>query len=285
MPDLINYAIPVFILLLIAEIIYTAKQSHTKWEWKDMGASLSMGIGNVLTGFITKTWVFTAYTIVYSHRLFDLGSGIVLGLMLFFAEDLTYYWFHRSSHHIRYLWASHVVHHSSQQYNLSTALRQTWTGQASGAFIFWLWLPLIGFHPLMILTMQSISLIYQFWIHTETIIKLPWWIEAVFNTPSHHRVHHSSEAHYVDKNHAGVLIIWDKLFGTFTAETPGKFPVYGLTKNIASKNPFFIAFHEWREMASDMWYAPNLRQRWLMLFGNPGLNARLIEKQKESTNN
>jgi sterol desaturase/sphingolipid hydroxylase (fatty acid hydroxylase superfamily) len=283
MPNLIIYAIPIFIIMLIAEIIFTAKISHTKWDWKDTGASLCMGIGNVLTGFLTKVLVFTAYMLVYSFSIFEFGTGTLWWILLFFAEDFTYYWFHRLSHNIRYLWASHVVHHSSQHYNLSTALRQTWTGQASGAFIFWLWLPLVGFHPLMVLTMQSISLIYQFWIHTEAIIKLPRWFEFIFNTPSHHRVHHSSETQYLDKNHAGVLIVWDKLFGTYISEKPNVFPTYGLTKNITSKNPFFIAFHEWRDMALDFWQAPNFRIRWLMVFGNPGFKANYVEKQKENT--
>jgi len=154
---------------------------------------------------------------------------------------------HRISHENRFFWASHVVHHSSKRYNLSTALRQTWTGLFS--VIFWLWMALMGFHPLMILTQMSISLLYQFWIHTETIDKMPKWFEAIFNTPSHHRVHHGSNPQYLDRNHAGILIIWDKLFGSFEPEIEK--PVYGLITNINTFNPIKIAFIEWTSLFSD----------------------------------
>ncbi len=134
-------------------------------------------------------------------------------VVLFLADDFAYYWFHRIHHEVRVFWASHVVHHSSQHYNLSTALRQTWTPMT--ALPFWAGLALLGFQPWMILTQQAISLIYQFWIHTERIGRLPAPIEYVFNTPSHHRVHHGSNEIYLDRNYGGILIIWDRLFGTF----------------------------------------------------------------------
>ena len=171
-------------------------------------------------------------------------------IALFLADDFSYYWFHRISHSSRYFWASHVVHHSSMKYNLGTALRQTWTGSLSGAFVFWIWLPLIGFSPVAVMTMQAISLLYQFWIHTELINKLPAPIEFIFNTPSHHRVHHGSNLAYLDKNHAGVLIIWDRLFGTFQAELHR--PTYGLTSNLNTHNPVRIAFHEWASIGQDI---------------------------------
>lgn len=270
MPNLLYYAIPVFIFLLSAEVLYSTRVAHKKIDWKDFGVSLSMGIGNLLTGLITKSWIFLAYSAAYQFRLFDIKPGIWSWLILFLAEDLTYYWFHRSSHQIRYFWASHVVHHSSTSYNLSTALRQTWTGNASGAFIFWLWLPLMGFHPLMVLTMQAISLIYQFWIHTETVKKLPKGFEFLFNTPSHHRVHHGSETRYLDKNHGGVLIIWDRLFGTFNEEEKGSFPVYGLTKNIQTHHPVKVAFHEWKEMFWDVWKSSGCKEGINHIIRSPG---------------
>jgi sterol desaturase/sphingolipid hydroxylase (fatty acid hydroxylase superfamily) len=138
------------------------------------------------------------------------------------------------------VWASHVVHHSSEKYNLAAALRQTWTGNLTGSFIFWSWMPLVGFQPKMIFFMQSVSLIYQFWIHTEGIKRLPKWFEFIFNTPSHHRVHHGTDVLYLDKNHAGILIIWDRLFGSFQPEIFT--PKYGLTKNVKTFNPVKIAF-------------------------------------------
>jgi len=188
--------------------------------------------------------------------------------LAFFADDISYYWFHRKSHEIRFFWASHVVHHSSQKYNLSTALRQTWTGNLTGAFLFWSWMPFLGFHPVMVMTMQAASLIYQFWIHTETIKKLPTPIEYIFNTPSHHRVHHGSNPEYIDKNHAGVLIIWDKIFDTFQPELFR--PTYGLTKNINSYNPVRIAFHEWTDIWRDIRQSSSLKQALKYTFGRPG---------------
>ncbi|TVR82048.1 MAG: sterol desaturase family protein [Saprospirales bacterium] len=268
MPDLIHFAIPAFIALLLAEAIFSAISKKELFETKDTFSSLAMGIGNVLTGLLGKAIIFGAYMLVYQFKLFDLGTSWWVWLLLFFSEDLSYYWFHRSSHNIRYFWASHVVHHSSQKYNLSTALRQTWTGTFSGGFIFWLWLPLLGFHPLMVMTMQAISLIYQFWIHTETIGKLHPVIEFVFNTPSHHRVHHSSDIKYLDKNHAGVLIIWDRMFGTFVEEEER--PKYGLTNNINTYNPLRIAFHEWSDIFKDIRTAPGPLAAWMYLFGPPG---------------
>jgi sterol desaturase/sphingolipid hydroxylase (fatty acid hydroxylase superfamily) len=191
--------------------------------------------------------------------------GFVLILL---ADDFAYYWFHRISHRMRYFWASHVVHHSSQKYNLSTALRQTWTGEISGSFMFYAWMPLVGFEPIWILTAQSTSLIYQYWIHTETIGKLPKWFEFIFNTPSHHRVHHGSDLKYLDMNYAGILIIWDRMFGTFIKETDT--PKYGLVKNIDTYNPARIAFIEWGQVIQDVWRAPGLYNKIQYVFGPPG---------------
>lgn len=270
MAYILYYAIPAFVILLVFEYIY-AKRHNLRWHYtKDSLVSITMGIGNVLIGILAKLIVLGAYYAVYQFRIFELGFHWWVWVLLFFAEDLTYYVFHRFSHEIRYFWASHVVHHSSEYYNLATALRQTWTGHLSGAFIFWLWLPFLGFHPLMVAAMQSISLIYQFWIHTESIRKLPHWFETVFNTPSHHRVHHSSDVDYLDQNHAGVLIIWDKLFGTFTAERENTSNKYGLTENIRSFNPFWVAFHEWIQMYLDVKKARSGYERWMYLFGPPG---------------
>ncbi len=246
-PVILYYAIPFFVLLLSLEAWFSYKEQKKLYETKDTFTSLGLGIGNVITGFFTKALIFGLFTYLYNHRLFTLDAGIWwYWVLLFFADDFSYYWFHRISHHVNYFWASHVVHHSSQHYNLAAALRQTWTGNATGAFLFWAWMPLVGFHPIWILFMQQISLIYQFWIHTETVHKLPVPVEFIFNTPAHHRVHHGSDLKYLDKNHAGILIIWDRLFGSFQPEEER--PVYGLTKNIESYNPALIAFKTWGEL-------------------------------------
>jgi len=216
---------------------------------KDASASISMGLGNVFIDVFAKTMVFAALTFVYlNFRIFTIPFVWWAWILIFFLEDFFYYWFHRISHESRFFWASHVIHHSSQKYNLSTALRQTWSGSFI-SFIFWLPLPLLGFHPAMILAQMSISLIYQYWIHTELINKMPKWFESVFNTPSHHRVHHGSNPQYLDRNHAGILIIWDRIFGTFEPEIEK--PVYGLVTNIKTFNPIKIAFIEWISLFKD----------------------------------
>jgi sterol desaturase/sphingolipid hydroxylase (fatty acid hydroxylase superfamily) len=269
MHNLIHLAIPGFLLLLLIEVVAAAWMHQDLFEWKDTAASLTMGVGNVIIGLFTKVLLFASYSFVHRFAIFNIGYQWWAWLLLFCAEDFTYYVFHRSSHECRFFWASHVVHHSSQRYNLGTALRQTWTGGLSFSFVFWLWLPLIGFAPIMVMTMQAISLLYQFWIHTELIRSLGP-MEAFFNTPSHHRVHHASNLRYLDRNHAGTLIIWDRLFGTFEPEDEAEPLIYGLTKNINTYNPVRIAFHEWIEIARDVRSAHTWNERWNYVFGPPG---------------
>ena len=265
-PNLINLAIPGFIGLLLLEVVLDAIMRRELYQFKDTAASLAMGTGSILLSVFNKALMFAAYTAVHHFAIFNIGYQWWAWAVLFFAEDLTYYWFHRTSHECRLFWASHVVHHSSQHYNLGTALRQTWTGNFM-TFIFWLWLPLVGFAPIMVLTMQSISLLYQFWIHTELVRRMGP-LEWVLNTPSHHRVHHGSNHRYLDRNHAGVLIIWDRLFGSFEPESEKV--VYGLTKNINSYNPLRIAFHEWVDIWNDVRHADTLRLKLRYVFGRPG---------------
>lgn len=211
-PALLYYAIPGFVLLLSLEAWFSYRENKHLYETKDTFTSLGLGIGNVAVGLVTKAVIFGLFTFLYKYRIIELDYTLWwYWVLLFFADDFSYYWFHRTSHGINWFWASHVVHHSSQHYNLAAALRQTWTGNATGAFLFWAWMPLAGFHPVWILFMQQVSLIYQFWIHTETIDRLPVPLEFIFNTPSHHRVHHGSDLKYLDKNHGGILIIWDRL--------------------------------------------------------------------------
>jgi sterol desaturase/sphingolipid hydroxylase (fatty acid hydroxylase superfamily) len=250
-PNIILYAIPFFVISMLLELYVTTKENIETYEKKDAFSSIAMGLGNVTLGFFSKLIVLGALMIIYTNfRFFTIPFAWWSFVLLFFADDFSYYWFHRISHECRLFWASHIVHHSSKKYNLSTALRQTWSG-GFYSFVFWLWLPLIGFHPGMILLQMSVSLLYQFWIHTEAIDKMPKWFEAVFNTPSHHRVHHGSNPLYLDRNHAGIFIIWDKLFGTFQAELKEEKVIYGLTANINTYNPLKIAFHEWIAMSKD----------------------------------
>ena len=227
-----------------------------------------MGLGNVFLGLISKSLVLVVFLFFYKFKLFTIPFAWWSWILVLFAEDFCYYWFHRTSHENRLFWASHVVHHSSQKYNLSTALRQTWSGSFY-SFIFWIPLILLGFHPVMVLVQISISLLYQYWIHTELIQKLPNWFEAVFNTPSHHRVHHATNPQYLDRNHAGIFIIWDRLFGTFEPEVEK--PVYGLVKNINTYNPIKVAFNEWLQMFNDAFTSKtSLSNRLKYLIKPPG---------------
>ena len=251
-PPVIIYAIPFFVLAMLLEFFVASTKNIKSYTAKDAFSSIAMGLGNVFIGLVSKLFVFAALYYVYENfRVFTIPITWWSFIILIFLDDFSYYWFHRTSHENRFFWASHVVHHSSKHYNLSTALRQTWTGSFY-SFIFWLWLPLIGFHPGMIIFQMSISLLYQFWIHTELIQKMPKWIELFFNTPSHHRVHHGSNPIYLDKNHAGILIIWDKLFGTFQPELKSEKVQYGLVVNIKTYNPIFIAFNEWGALFKDL---------------------------------
>jgi sterol desaturase/sphingolipid hydroxylase (fatty acid hydroxylase superfamily) len=191
-------------------------------------------------------------------------------VLCFVVDDLAYYWIHRAGHRIRWAWAAHVIHHSSQHYNLSTALRQTWTGLFGLTFLIKLPLFFIGFPLELVAFCGGLNLIYQFWIHTEVIGKMPPWFEAVMNTPSHHRVHHGTNPRYLDRNYAGVFIIWDKMFGTFEAERAEEPPRYGIIRNLATFNPLWVACHEWLGIARDLARARSLKTAWLAAFGPPG---------------
>jgi sterol desaturase/sphingolipid hydroxylase (fatty acid hydroxylase superfamily) len=266
MPDLSMLAAPGYLALLLVEALLAARLGKGSYEARDTAASLTMGVGNVLVTLAMKGVTLGAFFLAYDHRLFELGTGPFAWLLLFFAEDLVYYTWHRASHEVRILWAAHENHHSSQHFNLSTALRQSWTTPLT-TLPFWVLLPLAGFQPWMVLLMNSISLLYQFWIHTELIDRMGPF-EGIFNTPSHHRVHHGANVEYLDRNHAGILIVWDRLFGTFE---PERAPVrYGLTKNIESFNPLRIAFHEWAQMLRAAFQARSLREAASYLFLPPG---------------
>ncbi|MCB9570116.1 MAG: sterol desaturase family protein [Myxococcales bacterium] len=268
-PNIVRYAIPFFILFMGIEIVIWRVFHRGRYETRDTAASLAMGLGNQIVGLLPGGFVVGLYFALYEHRLFDLERTWWVFLLCFLAEDLSYYWFHRLAHERRWMWAAHINHHSSQHYNLSTALRQAWTSTLALSFLFRLPLVWIGFEPAMIFLFGGISLVYQFWIHTEVIDRMGPF-EWVFNTPSHHRVHHAFNPRYLDANYAGVLIIWDRIFGTFVEETAADPPRYGLVKNIATFNPFKVAFHEWVGIARDVAGARSLRELLGYTWGPPG---------------
>ncbi len=260
------FAIPVFIALIIIEVIINAKKNLNLYKFKDSTANITMGLGSVVIGLLTKTFAFFVFLWIYQFRLFEIPNTWWMWALLLLADDVTFYWYHRLAHQIRFFWAAHVQHHSSEHMNFSVALRQSW-GEPFIKFLFYIWLPFIGFNPISILIMQAISLVYQFFPHTKLVGKLGP-IEWVFNTPSHHRVHHATQVQYLDKNHAGILIIWDRIFGTFQKEI--ETPTYGLTVNINSFSPLKIASHEYISLWQDMRRSKKLSDKMKYLINPPG---------------
>jgi sterol desaturase/sphingolipid hydroxylase (fatty acid hydroxylase superfamily) len=268
--DPVTLAIPAFVLLVLAEMIVARIKDRTRYEPRDTLTSLALGTGSTVAGLLSGGAVFALATWVSQFRLFDIGYAWYWFVLAFVVDDFAYYLFHRSAHRVRWFWASHVIHHSSQHYNLSTALRQTWTGFFSLAFLFRLPLFLIGFPPAMVFFVAGLNLIYQFWIHTEVIGRMPRWFEAVMNTPSHHRVHHATNPRYLDSNYAGVFIVWDKWLGTFEPERDDDKPRYGIVKDLGSFNIVWAAVHEWVGIARDVWQAPDWKARINYMIQPPG---------------
>jgi sterol desaturase/sphingolipid hydroxylase (fatty acid hydroxylase superfamily) len=269
----------VFLLFYALMIALEASASRLGWLTsrygaRDTWASIAMALGNIVMNLLMAGVVYAGLALAYRVRAFTISPASPWAwVAIFFLDDFIYYWFHRISHECRFWWAAHVNHHSSEHYNLSTAVRQTWTSLFVGTWLPWIPLALLGFPPEMILAQQTFNLFYQFWIHTESIGRLPRAIEYLFNTPSNHRVHHAANPRYLDRNYAGVLMIWDRLFGTYVAERDEDPPRYGIVKNIGSYNPLYIAFHEWLAMARDLRAAHGLRQALRLMFGAPGWRA------------
>jgi sterol desaturase/sphingolipid hydroxylase (fatty acid hydroxylase superfamily) len=266
------YAIPGFILLLAGEwwLLHRRHRAGTltrgrPYESRDTWASLAMGGGILVIGAGIKLVQFGFATWLWERHLWDLGTSVWTWVGAVVAFDLAYYWDHRWRHEVRFLWASHVNHHSSQRFNYSTALRQEWSPWLE--LLLYPLLALVGFRPEMIVVAHGISLIYQFWVHTELVDRCGP-LEWVLNTPSHHRVHHGSNQRYLDRNYAGILIVWDRLFGTFEPETEAV--RYGLTKDITTYNPLRIASHEYASMLADVRGAASWRARLGYVFRHPG---------------
>jgi sterol desaturase/sphingolipid hydroxylase (fatty acid hydroxylase superfamily) len=272
LPNAVTLATPVFVALVVLEAILTRRGwIKGSYETRDTATSLLMGFGSLVAGLLFAWIGIDLIFYAYRFHVFEIGFTWWAFIIAFVLDDFVYYWVHRIGHRSRWFWASHVVHHSSQHFNLSTALRQTWTGELNGLFVLKLPLALLGFHPALLIFVAGVNLVYQFFIHTEAIRRLPRWIEAVFNTPSHHRVHHGRDAHYLDRNYAGVFIVWDRLFGSFTPEQDALPLHYGLVKNIGSFNPLRVAVHEFIGIGWDL-IQPGLtlRQRLAYLFAPPG---------------
>ena len=266
----IFYAIPMFFLLLAAEAIYSYVKHKKLYRLNDTITNLSLGIGNQVVAVLTKVLLFGTYVYFYQHfAFFHLPVtwwSFFLCLLMF---DFLFYWAHRLSHEMNFLWGAHVVHHQSEEYNLSVALRQPWFHNLIAFFIF-LPMPFFGFDPMTFVLAAGIHTLYQFWIHTRAIHKLPAVVEYFLNTPSHHRVHHAVNPKYIDKNHAGVFMIWDRMFGTFKAEEDPEEIIYGITTQFKSWNPVWANYHYYVEMWDKATQMKTWRDRLHIIIARPG---------------
>ena len=259
---------PVFLGLVLFEAWYWKRRGAAMYTWRDTFSNAALALMHQGADALAGLLVIGVYAFVYQFRVFHFETGAWSILALFVAQDFFYYWFHRASHRIRWMWASHVTHHSSERLNLSTAFRQSLTYPISGMWLFWVPLALLGFEPAHIVAVVAINLGFQFFVHTQAVGKLGW-VEKIFNTPSHHRVHHARNAKYIDRNYAGVLIVWDKLFGTWVEEDEAVPCEYGIVGQVRGHNPLTLTFHEWAAMGRDAFAARGLRARARQLFGPP----------------
>jgi sterol desaturase/sphingolipid hydroxylase (fatty acid hydroxylase superfamily) len=241
---------PVFLGLIALEAWYWRTRRPDAYSLRDTLSNACLALLHQVADAFAWVLVLGLYYMVYRHRLFDLPASILTIAALFVAQDFFYYWFHRASHRIRWLWASHVTHHSSERLNLSTAFRQSLTYPVSGMWVFWLPLAWLGFEPTHVVAVVAINLAFQFFVHTQAIGKLGW-VEHVFNTPSIHRVHHARNPKYIDRNYAGVLVVWDRLFGTYVEEDAEVPCEYGIVGQVHGHNPIRLTFHEWAAMFRD----------------------------------
>jgi sterol desaturase/sphingolipid hydroxylase (fatty acid hydroxylase superfamily) len=261
----------VLALVLIAlELLYARLASHDEdHDMRETAASVAVAIGDVLARLLSSGLATVPFFFLYQHRMLEIPLDAAWSwVALFLGVELLYYCFHVASHRVRWLWATHAVHHSATKLNLSAAIRLGWTGQLTGAFVFFLPLAGIGFHPLAVAFVIGLGLLYQFFLHTALPVQLGP-LEWVLNTPRHHRVHHASNETCLDKNYGSVLIVFDRLFGTF-AEPPTAEPLkFGVKGRAASNNPFWIALGEWAHLFRDFAAARGLIRRLHVLFGPP----------------
>lgn len=260
-------SIPVYFALIGIELLIQAIKRYRIYRLNDAITNISCGITQQVTGVFFKVLSIAAYQFVFENfALFQIAPTWYNLILLFIGVDFFYYWAHRMSHEINLFWGGHVVHHQSEDYNFSVALRQG-SFQIIWTFFFYLPLAILGFDTVNFVLMSGLVTVYQFWIHTETIGKLGP-VEWIFNTPSHHRVHHGRNPKYIDKNHAGVFIIWDRMFGTFQEEEEK--PTYGITKPINSWNPVWVNLQHYVDLARSFKHIKGVRNRFNLLFNKPG---------------
>lgn len=274
-PNYIVFAIPFFFLTIGIEIVVSYFQKKKTYQFSDAITNLNIGIGSQAVGIIGKVAIISVYDYVYHHlSFFQFGAeNIVVFILGFIAFDCLYYWAHRWGHEWNVMWGAHIVHHQSKQYNLSVALRQSWIHSFISFWIF-LPLPILGVHPYALVGIAAIITLYQYWIHTKTIHRFPAWIEYIFNTPSHHRVHHATNKEYLDKNYAAVFIIWDRLFGSFQKEEAT--PNYGITAPYESTDATWANVHFYTEVVEGMKKEKTIWNKLTIWFKGPKYLGELI---------
>ncbi|GCC50485.1 sterol desaturase family protein [Chryseotalea sanaruensis] len=285
-PEIIIWAVPVIFAFVLLEVFVSYKQNRKYYDKVESLGSLGLGIGNILISTWIKVVLFYMAVWIYNLVPWRMELNWWTFLPCYILFDFCSYWAHRISHKQRFWWATHVAHHSGEHYNLSVTFRLSWVQYLKIIFLFPV--PLMGFHPIIFFITNQIAILFQFWVHTEYIRTLPKLFEYIFATPSNHRVHHGSQEKYIDKNFGATFIFWDRMFGTYQKEEEQV--IYGLTENIEHKgNPFYINFHEYIAMVSDVKKAKNWKIRLFYIFGNPSkiakykesLNSHIILKRKE----
>ena len=285
-PEIIVWAAPVMFFFAILEYYISKKQNHDFYESKETMGSVLVGLGNVLISFLIKAALLLVVVVVYNLVPWRMHLNWWTFIPAYIFWDFCSYWAHRVSHSQRFWWATHIVHHSGEKYNLTVSFRLSWVQHIK--IIFFVPAMLIGFHPIIIFVTNQIAVLFQFWVHTEYIRRLHPAIEYIFATPSNHRVHHGSQEQYIDRNFGATFIIWDRIFGTYEPE--GEKVAYGLTTNIEHKaNPLHINFHEYKEIWKDVKAADTFGEKLYAIFGSPikidqakkRKAAMALEKEKE----
>lgn len=275
---IMHYMAPVIVVLVAAEWLIGYYKNRHYYDNKDALAAVAIGAVNAVLGAALKISLFAVALIIYNQVPWAMPRTWWGFVICFIAVDFCRYWAHRISHEQRFWWATHVTHHSSHKMNFSVSFRTGWTNHLK--FIFFIPVPLLGIDPFTFFICHQVAVLYQFFVHTELVRKLPPYIEYIFVTPSHHRVHHGSNPAYLDRNYGSTFIIWDRMFGTFQPETEK--PVYGLTTQIQSYNPLYLVFHEWIALFKDLKHCRSVKEVWQLLFSPPGTMVTMQQKLKES---
>ncbi|OWY40916.1 C-5 sterol desaturase [Xenophilus sp. AP218F] len=272
---------PVFLLCILWEWRFWRRRGRAGvYDWRDSLCNACLALLHQGADKLAWLLAIPLYGWIYQHhRLFAFDGGWLSFFILFLGQDFLYYWFHRASHRVRWLWAAHSVHHSSTRMNFSTAFRQSLMYPVAGMWAFWLPLAWLGFPPEQVVAVVLLNLAFQFFVHTQAVPKLGW-LEYVFNTPSIHRSHHARNPRYLDRNYAGVLVVWDRLFGSYVEELDSDPCEYGTVKPVNSFNPLWVSVAEWRDMLREAWRADNWRDRWTLLLGAPEAVAAIVKKQE-----